>query len=484
MKKKYARSLALCLASALVIGSVSGIGRIRDVNAAGNVSDSNQSTGTAVTGGAVTGGAITGGAVQTATPTPTLAPTPKPDLSSQAPAAPASVTARGGSKRVRLTWSKVTGAEGYYIYSRPASSASYTRVKTITSADTLTYDKTSLTQNTTYYFYVSAYKNVGGTVVESGLSSIVSATTVAAKKTTKAAKKYSTKAKFTASPAYKKYTKMKAALNYSKTFAIPGMKNTNVGGFNCTSMVPQGITLAGSYFLITAYDSKSTDYSVIYVVSRSSKSYITTIILPSKAKVGGIAFDGTNVWISKGGYVASFPYEFITSTVNAGVAYKKLSAYSTQTKMKSTASFMGYYNGILWVGTYNTASSTMYGYKVGNVSTAPTLTQTHTMSVPGKTQGITFDTDGTMILTRASGKNTTDSGYISQMRTYRPSYENAGASGKVLKNTALKVTKLPPKAEGVAIYGTYTYALFSSSHYSSCKYPVDRVVALKTNKLI
>ncbi len=476
MKKKYAKCLAMCLTTALLVGSVSGIGKVSRADAADSGKQTTENP--SVSGPAVTGDAISGSAVVTASPTPV------PDLSSQKPAAPATVTARGGSKRVRLTWSKVTGADGYYIYCRPSSSSTYTKVKTITGADILTYDKTSLTQNATYYLCVSAYKNVGSAIAESSLSTVVSAKTVAAKKTSKTPKKYSSKAKFKASPAYKKFTKMSSSLNYAKTFAIPGMKNTNVGGFNCTSMVPQGITLAGSYFLITAYDSKGTDYSVIYVVSRSSKSYITTIILPSKAKVGGIAFDGTNVWVSKGKNAACFPYKFITDTVNAGVSYKKLSAYTTAVAMNSTASYMGYYNGILWVGSYKTASSTMYGYKVSNVNTIPTLTQTYTMSVPSKTQGITFDADGTMILTRASGKNTTESGYISQMRTYKPSYDNAGSAGKVLKNTALKKTKLPPKAEGVAIYNTYTYTLFSSSHYPKCKHPVDRVVAIKTNKLI
>ena len=38
--------------------------------------------------------------------------------------------------------------------------------------------------------------------------------------------------------------------------------------------------------------------------------------------------------------------------------------------------------------------------------------------------------------------------------------------------------------KGVAIYGTYSYVLFSSSCYTSCKYPVDRVLALKTTKLL
>ena len=54
----------------------------------------------------------------------------------------------------------------------------------------------------------------------------------------------------------------------------------------------------------------------------------------------------------------------------------------------------------------------------------------------------------------------------------------------MLKNAALKVTTMPPMVEGLAVYGTYTYALFSSGYYTSCKYPVDRVIAMKTSKLV
>lgn len=210
------------------------------------------------------------------------------------------VTARGGSNRVMLSWNKVTGASGYYIYSRKSSESVYQQTSVVKGADTVSYLIKSLPQNTTYYYRVAAYCEVSGTQIEGKLSTAVSAKTAAVSATSKGAKKYSTKAAFTKSPAYKTYKKMRSAMNYNKSFAIPGMKTTNVAGFSCTTMVPQGLCLAGSYFLITAYDYKKELNSVVYVVSRSSKSYITTIVLPSKAKVGGIAYDGTNVWISKG----------------------------------------------------------------------------------------------------------------------------------------------------------------------------------------
>ena len=399
-------------------------------------------------------------------------------------AAPAA-SVRGGSKRVRINWNKIDGADGYYIYYRAAGTAAYTKTADITDGSKVEYVKKSLVQKTTYYFRVAAYKKVGTTIVEGDLSSAVSAKTVSVSATSKAAKKYKTKTSFTKSPAYKTYKKMKGAMNYSKSFAIPGLKTTNVAGFACSSMIPQGVCYAGSYLLISAYDSKGVDYSVIYVVSKASKSYVTTIVLPNKAKVGGMAYDGTNIWVCKGSSVACFPYSFVTEAVNGGSAYKSLGSYKSVCPVMTTASYMGYYNGTLWVGANNTSSaSTMYGYSIANKTSAPSLSKTYQMSVPSKTQGFTFTTDGAMILSRSYRTKKSKSGYVSQIRTYSPSYGNVGANGKILKNSVLKKTTMPPKVEGMAVYGSYTYTVFSSGCYSSCKYPVDRVIALKTSKLI
>ena len=152
--------------------------------------------------------------------------------------------------------------------------------------------------------------------------------------------------------------------------------------------------------------------------------------------------------------------------------------------MESTASYMGYNNNVLWIGTFSQSTSSMKGYNVMNKSTVPSLVPAYTMDVPAKTQGITFDSEGTMILSRSYRTKKAKSGYISQLRTYKPSFSSPKSSGKVLKNAALKITTMPPMVEGLAVYGTYTYALFSSSYYKSCKYPVDRVIAMKTNKLV
>ena len=160
-KEHGKRGIALCLAVALSAAVLA--------EGAGNGAAAATET---ATGGAVTGGAVSGGAVETATPTPTI------DVSAYKPATPAA-SVRGGSKRVRVTWGKISGADGYYIYSRESSAAAYTKVATITGGSTTEYVKKSLAQNTTYYFRLSAYKKVGDQTVESDLSTAVSAKTAA-----------------------------------------------------------------------------------------------------------------------------------------------------------------------------------------------------------------------------------------------------------------------------------------------------------------
>ncbi len=129
----------------------------------------------------------------TASATPVATATVNPALyESDAP----TVTARGGSNRVMLSWNKVTGASGYYIYSRKSSESVYQQTSVVKGADTVSYLIKSLPQNTTYYYRVAAYCEVSGTQIEGKLSTAVSAKTAAVSATSKGAKKYSTKVAF------------------------------------------------------------------------------------------------------------------------------------------------------------------------------------------------------------------------------------------------------------------------------------------------
>ncbi|HPR23578.1 MAG TPA: 3D domain-containing protein [Bacillota bacterium] len=77
------------------------------------------------------------------------------------PAAPInvkySVTSR---KHIKITWKKVSGVSGYYVY-RASKGGKYKKIKTITKAGTTSFSNSSITANKTYAYKIKAYKKSG-----------------------------------------------------------------------------------------------------------------------------------------------------------------------------------------------------------------------------------------------------------------------------------------------------------------------------------
>jgi len=88
-----------------------------------------------------------------------------------APSAPTGVTAMTASSgSITISWSPVSGADGYNIYRSLSYSGTYNMVGTVNST---TFTDTGLLANTAYYYKVAAYNSIGA----SEQSSSVSATT-------------------------------------------------------------------------------------------------------------------------------------------------------------------------------------------------------------------------------------------------------------------------------------------------------------------
>ncbi len=87
---------------------------------------------------------------------------------------PTSVSAKKSASKVALIkWGKSIGAEGYEVYMATSKSGTYSKISTITSGSTLSFKKTGLTANKTYYFKVRSYITVNGKKVYSDYSKIV-----------------------------------------------------------------------------------------------------------------------------------------------------------------------------------------------------------------------------------------------------------------------------------------------------------------------
>ena len=75
---------------------------------------------------------------------------------------------------VKLSWSKVSGAQGYEVYRSTSKYGTYKKVATVSGK---TYKNTGLTKGKTYYYKVRAYKKSDGKTIVGKLSSPVKVTT-------------------------------------------------------------------------------------------------------------------------------------------------------------------------------------------------------------------------------------------------------------------------------------------------------------------
>lgn len=99
-----------------------------------------------------------------------------------AKAVPAKTTLKAkasNAKNVKLTWSKVKGANGYEIYRSNSKDGKYQKVNTISKGGTTSYKDGKLKKSTTYYYKIRAYRKVDRKKVYGSYSSVVSVKTKA-----------------------------------------------------------------------------------------------------------------------------------------------------------------------------------------------------------------------------------------------------------------------------------------------------------------
>jgi hypothetical protein len=254
----------------------------------------------------------------------------------------------------------------------------------------------------------------------------------------------------------------------SSTYDIYSLvRNASLSG-GCTQMVPQGITFAGDYLLISACCEETTKHnSVIYVFNESDKSYFGTIKLPGTSHVGGLAYDcdrSGNIWVSNGNAVGCFKYSQLALCKSKVLSV----SYNRVASLSYTASTMCYdaVNNYLWIAQFDetiqgNSFARCYGVD-GKTTTSPTLPYQFQISVPLKTQGISVRGDRMMISTSYGRTNESD------LYSYRWNQSTKTP-------TLISTTKLPPLSEGVVLGTTYAYIVYESVspvYYDTCTYPV------------
>lgn len=95
-----------------------------------------------------------------------------------------------GYDSIKVTWSSVLNAEGYYIYRSTSKSGGYTKIKTITGGNATSYIDKKLVAGKIYYYKIVAYSKASGATVKSASSLVVYAKPTVPRVTTLKAKGY------------------------------------------------------------------------------------------------------------------------------------------------------------------------------------------------------------------------------------------------------------------------------------------------------
>ncbi|MDR0884133.1 MAG: hypothetical protein LBN05_05985 [Oscillospiraceae bacterium] len=302
-----------------------------------------------------------------------------------------------------------------------------------------------------------------------------------------------------------KYTAFADVYSPGLSFALPGLTRTDFPGSYCTAMTPQGICFVEDYIVLSAYDeiddyakqSKTAPHaaheSVLYILSNadvSARKLVAVVILPAKPHAGGLAFDGTKLWIASTDQgVARVRWadirEPLSKRGDARIQIRLSSAqYQSVKLVDQRASFCSYALDALWVGDYRTdGTATLTAYALTQEGEdVPVLTQRFRCKLPNYVQGAvpTRDERGDMLyLSRSSGR----AGSVAELRICTLSVDtNTYAWQRSLA--------LPPMSEDLAVQDGVLYINFESAAtgYSTiagnkCLYPTDRVCAIELRAL-
>ena len=117
-------------------------------------------------------------------------------------------------------------------------------------------------------------------------------------------------------------------------------------------------------------------------------------------------------------------------------------------------------------------------YRIADKNGKPVLTVCGRIKLPNRVQGLTFTSNGRLILSRSCQTNSTKRGYLHQLDVYKPNLKKARA-GKITLGKRNKVINMPSMNEEIAVSGKYLYVNFESVQFTSATKRVDRICAFK-----
>lgn len=248
--------------------------------------------------------------------------------------------------------------------------------------------------------------------------------------------------------------------NFWNELSIPGMPSTReedyLNNMICSaSQCPQGICFTTDYVLITSYSGEKNTYGSLLIFNKDTGDYLVTLQMKKNSHLGGITFDGENVWIchSNSNTLERIPYEFIKKiAADAPQTVVDASEITNEYRINNVPSCVTYYGDRLWIATHTKFfDSKMISYSYDKKTDS--LTALSKYKIPSKVQGVTFDTDGTVYLSTSYGR---------KKSSFIKVYDSVLTLSKRPNHPKAKV-EMPPCSEEIVLQDDNLYVLFESA---------------------
>lgn len=241
---------------------------------------------------------------------------------------------------------------------------------------------------------------------------------------------------------------------------IPGMPSTREKDYldnviSSEAQCMQGLCFTPEFILMTSYAEESDNLGSLMVFDRESGEYLVTLGMKEESHLGGIAYDGENVWIchSNSRTLERISYDYILKVAEDAPGYCiDASALFDEYRLKNTPSCITCYGDRIWVATHTKLfDSEMLSYSYDREEDQ--LVAMSSYNIPSKVQGVAFDRKGSVYLSTSYGRNNS---------SYLKVYSSLLALTKKPNEPAMKV-EMPPCSEQLAIADDNIYVVFESA---------------------
>ena len=245
---------------------------------------------------------------------------------------------------------------------------------------------------------------------------------------------------------------------------------------------PQGLCITDDYVFVSAYSGNKNKMGIVRVYDVRTGECILTLGMDESSHLGGITFDGTNIWVCNSSKMSieKVSYEFVKNMIfhNRGKVVDVRHLIDSF-RVKNIPSTISYYNGQLWIATHTVLTNAkMISYQYFEKEMY--LASIGTFNIPKKVQGVSFSEEGEVYLSVSYGR---------KQSSYVLKYESIHAMSKDIARYKSRI-ELPPCSEGLVYLDKKLYILFESA---GTKYlegtdgkgkslaPLDKILVISTS---